>query len=196
MKYLARIFIGTGVLCMILGLVSCWQDPDPGHSPPPGFDADGDHRPYLAFGRFFTWMAGGAVAVCVGFYFRGDATQGSSLLSRADVLTLIRPCFCPRCGKPLRLSDCRSGKQFGFLPRLLCSECMVYAEYSGAFIFSLGVLLLLRAFLLPVPAQLEALSLISVPAGVCLVLVGTIRLDRQYRRAKKYASKLGSTVSA
>jgi hypothetical protein len=194
MKYLARAFWLLGIASLVFGLVSCWRYQGSKYSLPPVRDTDGDYRPYVAFAGFFTGMLGGAVALSLGIYLRGCAKQARSSASVNEVLMVLRPRFCPKCGKPLRMSDCNWGTQFGFVPRLLCSECKVYAEHSGAIVFGLGVLLLLRACLIPAPERLEALSVISVPVGICLFLIGIIRMDRQHRKAKKYASRRRSGV--
>src|SRR5439155_21266025 len=108
--------------------------------------------------------------------------------------------FCPKCGKPLRRSECLRGKQFGIVPRLLCPECKSYVERSGALAFASGVALLLGAILGPLtsegwPDMVIASTCISAPIRLCLFLVGILALDRQARKAKHYVSAHNQTLS-
>ena len=196
MKYLARTLFVIAIASFAFGLVSCWRNPDPNRTAPPGYEADGDHRPYVAFSRFFAGLAGGGVALALGAFFRSKAREQFSFSGQIELLSVLRPRFCPKCGKPLSRRDCERAKQFGLLPRLLCSNCKVYGGYSGAIVFGVGVLLLLRAFLIPAPEALLALSVLSVPVGICFLFVGILRIERQQKMAKKYASTRNPAATA
>jgi hypothetical protein len=81
MKLLSWIFLTGGIVCIVLGLGSCvhyYQVNPPPEAYQPAWDAEAQASPYIAFERFFYIMAGGTIALSLGFYLRGKARKTHS----------------------------------------------------------------------------------------------------------------------
>ena len=196
MKLLAWIFILVGLASILFGLGSCrhyYAVNPPPEAYQPGWDADAQAEPYIAFETFFYTMAGGVIAISLGLYLRRRVRPDFSVLRLAERLTILRPRFCPKCGKPLRARDCRREKMVGFIPRLVCADCIVGAEHSGALVFATGFILIFGGFLVFSfcidRALIAFFWLISLPVGFGVCVIGVLRWDRQFRRAKRYISE-------
>lgn len=90
--------------------------------------------------------------------------------------------FCPQCGQALKQSDCKKEKRLGFLSRFSCARCGVAAQESGGIIFVTGF-----AFAV-IGSLLGHLGVVLVIGGLALCALGIIRLLRQFRAARLYAS--------
>jgi len=73
MKLLSWAFFLVGIACFLIGLVSCHHyyvvNPPPEASQP-GWNSEAQSYPYVAAENFFYLMAGGVIALSLGFYFR------------------------------------------------------------------------------------------------------------------------------
>lgn len=60
-------------MCILIGLASCYHyyaaNPPP-EAYKPGWDGDAQVTPFVSLERFFFIMAGGVIALSLGFYFR------------------------------------------------------------------------------------------------------------------------------
>jgi hypothetical protein len=81
MKIISWIFLAVGIACILFGLASCHHyhavNP-PLEAYQPDWNAEAHAEPYIALERFFYNMAGGVIALSLGFYLRGKARKTHS----------------------------------------------------------------------------------------------------------------------
>jgi hypothetical protein len=191
-KYLAIAFLILGIVCITFG---CHHSDIP--SGAPNTDTEGA-RSLADIEHFCSATLLGLVAIVFGLYFADRARAGRAVIHGSAALALTRPRFCPKCGKPLRMSECKRGKQFGFIPRRLCPECGSFVEQSGARIFGLGFVLLFWAIFggfrwEGAPDFVLATACIAGPIGFILFVAGAGIVDRQFRLVKRYESGTPNT---
>jgi hypothetical protein len=189
MRYLAWALIFSGLVCILCELESCRRfyyaspSPDTGQ---PYLDGDADATLFIEGEGFIYMIGSGIVATCLGLYMRRWARSDSAAARLAERLTITRPIFCPQCGRPLRINESTKAKLLGFIPRLICAECKVGTEFSGAAIFCAGFVLAFCGFLF-----LEKIPLLftSIFGGLMTCLIGVVRWERQFSKAKRFISR-------
>ena len=91
--------------------------------------------------------------------------------------------FCPQCGQALKQSDCKREARSRFFSRFQCTRCGVAVQESGGIIFVTGFAFAIIGSLLGHP------GVVLVIGGLALCALGIMRLLRQFRAARLYASK-------
>ena len=190
MKYLAWTLIIAGLISILCEFESYRRSYTANVSKDigqPSRDADENATPFGEGERFIYLMGAGIVAISAGLYLRSRARSDSGTARLAERLTITRLIFCPNCGRPLRINESTNAKLLGFIPRLICGECKVGTEWSGAAIFGVGFVLAFSGFLF-----IEAISLIAfilIFAGLVACLIGIVRWERQSSKAKRYIAQ-------
>lgn len=193
MKYLARLFLIVGLLCIVFSPLCCRHVRDGLH--PPTDDHSSEVAGNGLFSRefeFFLAVIGfGVFALCLGEFLRSRSRDSSARESEHLMWKHIR--CCSACGKPLCRKECNRTKQFRFIPRLACPECGAYAEWSCAITLASGIVLILTPFIAgmllnPLPDLVIAIGFFSVPIGTCFVVLGLWDHDRQFASVKRYVS--------
>ena len=94
---------------------------------------------------------------------------------------VIHGYYCPNCGRALALHECKLERRFGGILRIDCPQCAVPVEHSGGMLCLLGlVVALLGGFIM----VFETLT-VGIAAG--FFIIATMRLLRQFRRARVHA---------
>ena len=193
MKYLAWSLIIVGLMAIFFGFESCHHERAVYLASHPSFppEADLDASTMDEISIFST--CGGIIVLCLGLYLRSRTGSGSAAWRMAERMTFSRSRFCPKCGRPLKTSECIKEERPGFSPRLKCGDCDVRVSYSGMIIISIGVCIVFAAIgtlcVISTFGFVGAASLLLLPVGLGLCGAGALQSDRQMRKAKEYFSR-------
>jgi hypothetical protein len=197
MKYLSWTLIVIGLATILFGFVSCNHAANASDAGRAYTDSEGDATPFIVYTRFIYTTGAAAIIVSLGLYLRTWARPEFSISRLAAHSTILYPRFCPKCGKPLRCTDCDKFKSPGFISRLVCRDCGVPVEYSGARVFAVAVILTVCSFLISsfgmnynhgVIFVLAIIAIFSIPIGLILCLISFFVMQRQFSKGRQYFS--------
>jgi len=189
MKYLAWVLILAGLVSILCEIESCRRSYSARASAgaiQPYVDADADA---ITEEEQFIWIIGGGiVTTCLGLYLRSRLHPDFPAAKLAERLSITRLIFCPKCGRPLRINESCRIRLLGFVPRPICCDCKAATEFSGAAIFGMGVVLAFGGGFLFLDGMFP-IPFISILIGLSSCLIGIVRWQRQFSKAKRYTSQ-------
>lgn len=195
MNYLWRLFIIIGLVSFLCELESCRRVSHmegPTYADGRPLDGDADAWGYIADMDFIELVGGGIIAISIGLYLRTITGPDAALWRQAGRLAIRSPRFCPKCGRPLQINECKKENESEFNSPLLCGDCNVGVNYSGWKIFVTGLAVtFISIFLMPF---IGCMGFFITLVGLAMFWCGLLQWELQLRRAKKILSKRSTSL--